>query len=71
VDEDTPSGFDTRQIQNATDFELPDYWDGGEILGGREKWPVCITLNLVWNCINFRPVRNLHNGDKGSTSALS
>jgi len=70
VDEDTPSGFDTRQIQNATDFELPDYWDEGEVLGGREKWPVCITLNLVWNCINFRPVRNLHN-DKGSTSALS
>ncbi|KAF9466718.1 ribosomal protein S5 domain 2-type protein [Collybia nuda] len=47
VDEDTPSGFDTRQIQNATDFELPDYWDEGEVLDGRDKWPVCVTLNLV------------------------
>ncbi|RDB21882.1 Exosome complex component RRP42 [Hypsizygus marmoreus] len=47
VDEETPSGFDTRQIQNATDFELPDYWDEGEVLDGREKWPVCVTLNLV------------------------
>jgi len=47
VDEDTPSGFDMRQIQHATDFELPDYWDEGEVLDGRDMWPVCITLNLV------------------------
>jgi exosome complex component RRP42 len=47
VDEDTPSGFDTRHISNATDFELPDYWDEGEVLDGKDKWPVCITLNLV------------------------
>lgn len=47
VDEDTPSGFDTRQIHHATDFELPDYWDEGEVLDGRDMWPVCITLNLV------------------------
>jgi exosome complex component RRP42 len=47
LDEDTPSGFDTRHITNATDFELPDYWDEGEALDGRDRWPVCITLNLV------------------------
>ena len=41
------SGFDTRQIPSATDFELPDYWDEGEILAGRDMWPVCITLNIV------------------------
>ncbi|TFY76091.1 hypothetical protein EWM64_g7920 [Hericium alpestre] len=47
VDEEKQSGFDTRQDRTATDFELEDYWDEGEPLGGREKWPVCITLNLV------------------------
>ena len=47
IDEDTISGFDTRQVQTATDFELPDYWDEGEVLDGKERWPVCITLNLV------------------------
>ena len=47
IDEDTVSGFDTRQVQTATDFELSDYWDEGEVLDGRQRWPVCITLNLV------------------------
>jgi exosome complex component RRP42 len=47
VDEEVVSGFDTRQIQNAIDFELPDYWDEGEVLDGRDAWPVCVTLNLV------------------------
>ncbi|KAF8632708.1 hypothetical protein AX15_001732 [Amanita polypyramis BW_CC] len=46
VDE-TVSGFDTRQLFKATDFELHDYWDEGEVLDGRERWPVCVTLNLV------------------------
>jgi len=46
VDE-TVSGFDTRQLAKATDFELHDYWDEGEVLDGREGWPVCVTLNLV------------------------
>lgn len=41
------SGFDTRVLPKATDFELPDYWDEGEVLDGRERWPVPITLNLV------------------------
>ncbi|KAF8901050.1 ribosomal protein S5 domain 2-type protein [Gymnopilus junonius] len=47
VDEEVVSGFDTRQIRHATDFELPDYWDEGEELDGRDRWPVCVTLNLV------------------------
>lgn len=47
VDEGNKSGFDTRQAAAATDFELEDYWDEGEVLDGREKWPVCVTLNLV------------------------
>lgn len=42
------SGFDTREmVTSAADFELPDYWDEGEVLQGQEKWPVCVTLNLV------------------------
>lgn len=41
------SGFDTRQVPTATDFELPDYWDEGEVLDGRQRWPLCITLNIV------------------------
>ena len=52
VDQDSISGFDTRQVQTATDFELPDYWDEGEVLDGREHWPVCITLNLVTETIS-------------------
>ncbi|KIM41699.1 hypothetical protein M413DRAFT_18712 [Hebeloma cylindrosporum] len=47
VAEEVVSGFDTRQIRNATDFELPDYWDEGEVLDGRDAWPVCVTLNVV------------------------
>ncbi|GLB40678.1 putative 3' exoribonuclease family, domain 1 [Lyophyllum shimeji] len=35
ADEVLPSGFETRVIQKATDFELPDYWDEGEVLDGR------------------------------------
>lgn len=47
VDQGT-SGFDTRDMgRTAADFELPDYWDEGEVLKGRERWPVCVTLNLV------------------------
>jgi exosome complex component RRP42 len=46
-DEAQQSGFDTRSITRAVDFELPDYWDEGEVLGGREKWPVCVTLNIA------------------------
>ena len=48
VDVEARSGFDTRQHMNkATDFELSDYWDEGDVLDGRDKWPVCVTLNLV------------------------
>lgn len=41
------SGFDTRHLKAAVDFELVDTWDEGEPLAGREKWPVCVTLNIV------------------------
>ena len=47
VDEERPSGFDTRQVNAAADFELQDYWDEGEVLSGRDVWPVPVTLNLV------------------------
>jgi exosome complex component RRP42 len=43
----TESGFDTRTKAQVTDFELEDYWDEGVVLGGRERWPVCVTMNLV------------------------
>jgi len=53
VDTGTRSGFDTRQYtKKATDFELHDYWDEGEILDGRDKWPVCVTLNLVCTLVS-------------------
>lgn len=54
MDEGNKSSFDTRQVAAATDFELEDYWDEGEVLNGREKWPVCVTLNLV--CTFFCPI---------------
>jgi len=41
------SGLDTRQVAQAADFELKDYWTEGDILDGRDRWPVCITLNLI------------------------
>ena len=41
------SSFDTRQLQHATDFELEDYWDEGDALDGSDRWPLCITLNIV------------------------
>ncbi|CAA7261950.1 unnamed protein product [Cyclocybe aegerita] len=48
LDEEGGSGFDTRSIQQqATDFELPDYWDEGEPLDGQSRWPICVTLNIV------------------------
>lgn len=40
-------GFETKGVSRATDFELIDYWDEGEVLSGRESWPVCVTLNAV------------------------
>jgi exosome complex component RRP42 len=46
-EQESPSGFVTRQINNVADFDLPDYWDEGEPLGSRDQWPVCVTLNLV------------------------
>jgi len=47
VDTTGDSGFNVRDVQTVTDFELEDYWDEGEPLKGRDSWPVCITLNLV------------------------
>ena len=47
VDPESQSGLDTRSKASATDFELEDSWDEGPVLGGRDAWPVCITLNLV------------------------
>ncbi|KAH7907320.1 ribosomal protein S5 domain 2-type protein [Hygrophoropsis aurantiaca] len=41
------SVLDTRDTRTATDFELPDYWDEGEVLDGRKLWPVCVTMNLL------------------------
>jgi len=46
VDPESQSGLDTRSKASATDFELEDSWDEGPLLGGRDAWPVCITLNL-------------------------
>ena len=42
LDEDTPSGFDTRHMTNATDFEMP-------ITGMREK---CWTEGIDGLCVS-------------------
>jgi len=48
VDAELQSGLDTKTSNvPATDFELEDYWDDGAVLGGRDVWPVSVTLNLV------------------------
>ena len=39
--------FNTREVAEAADFELMDYWDEGEPLDINQEWPVCMTLNLV------------------------
>ena len=60
VDAEATSGFDTRKYTNkATDFELPDYWDEGEVLDGRDKWPVCVTLNLVRVLVSVGDLRSM------------
>src|SRR5216684_3442905 len=46
--ESQQSGLDTRRSKvSATDFELEDTWDDGVVLGGRDAWPLSVTLNLV------------------------
>lgn len=47
LDDDLASSFDTRLLQRAVDFELEDYWGEGDVLDGRDRWPLCITLNVV------------------------
>jgi exosome complex component RRP42 len=48
VDSEPQSGLDTRRAKApAADFELEDSWDDGAVLGGRDAWPLSVTLNLV------------------------
>ncbi|TRM66602.1 ribosomal protein S5 domain 2-type protein [Schizophyllum amplum] len=48
VDAHPASAFDTRDsVRAAADFELLDYWEEGEVLEGRARWPVGVTLNLI------------------------
>ncbi|KAF7366756.1 Exosome complex component RRP42 [Mycena sanguinolenta] len=54
------SGFDTRSIARAVDFELPDYWDEGEVLGGSDKWPVCVTLNIASSALRSSSATCVH-----------
>ena len=37
----------------AAEFELEDSWDEGAPIEGRDRLPVCVTLNVVRVCINF------------------
>ncbi|KAF8529878.1 ribosomal protein S5 domain 2-type protein [Gautieria morchelliformis] len=41
------AGLDTRHAAHAADFELADYWSEGAALEGWDRWPVCVTLNLI------------------------
>jgi exosome complex component RRP42 len=47
MDAGVSSGLDTRNVASTADFELLDYWEEGEPLKGRDRWPVCVTMNLV------------------------
>jgi exosome complex component RRP42 len=48
VDLTDESSLDTRHaLQRAIDFELEDHWDEGDCLDGRDRWPLCVTLNIV------------------------
>lgn len=48
VDSEPQSGLDTRRAKApAADFELEDSWDDGAVLGGRDTWPLSVTLNMV------------------------
>ncbi|KAF8645994.1 hypothetical protein AX16_007420 [Volvariella volvacea WC 439] len=47
TDANPESGLDTRRRPPAQDFDLPDYWDEGEDLQGKQRWPVCLTFNVV------------------------
>ncbi|KAI0277953.1 ribosomal protein S5 domain 2-like protein [Russula aff. rugulosa BPL654] len=48
VDPESQSALDTRRSKApATDFELEDSWDDGVVLGGRDAWPLSVTLNLL------------------------
>ncbi|KAN0078313.1 hypothetical protein V8E55_010370 [Tylopilus felleus] len=40
-------GLETKDTRDATDFELTDCWDEGEVLSGRDSWLVCVTLNVL------------------------
>lgn len=62
------SGFNTREVPAATDFELADTWDEGDPLEGRERWPVCITLNIVRRPVQSLPI-SAHR-DPGSAGTL-
>lgn len=62
VDSEQQSGLDTRRAKApAADFELEDYWDDGAVLGGRDAWPVSVTLNLVPSFFVPFPFRLLTN----------
>ena len=40
--------FNMKVGTKAVDFELADFWDEGEPLGGvGQEWQVCVILNLV------------------------
>lgn len=51
------AGLDTRRNLSSraashgkakvSDFELVDYWDEGEPLDGKNRWPIGVTMNLV------------------------
>ncbi|KAK0188635.1 ribosomal protein S5 domain 2-type protein [Armillaria mellea] len=45
------TGFDTRAA--PADWELPDYWDEGEVLAGGDAWPVCVTLNVESPSVHY------------------
>jgi exosome complex component RRP42 len=72
VDSEPQSALDTRGAKApAADFELEDSWDDGVVLGGRDAWPLSVTLNLVrtffpscspFRCLSYRRDTNTVSG---------
>ncbi|KAF8484201.1 hypothetical protein JB92DRAFT_3131815 [Gautieria morchelliformis] len=49
-------GLDTRQMAHAADFELADYRSEGAVLDGRDRWPVCVTVNFLISTMHLLDV---------------
>ena len=48
-------GLESKGVSRATDFELFDYWNEGEVLSGKELWS-CYTFVLSSQCCSVMKI---------------